>query len=357
MIKEYKKEDILNYVGNYEQLFSVRSLTYNDGKARGSRAVMVNNGSGLQFTVTPDRALDIADLTLNGINLVFINNAGVVDPRFFEYKALEFCRTWSAGLLSTCGLTQVGGNFIDENGEEHGLHGRHTATPSDHVCGHVDWIDDKPVIKIRGEMKECRLFGENIELTREITCEVGKNRIVVHDVVENLDYEKQPFMILYHSNFGYPLVCEDSYVMIPSEGPVPRDSGKGVEHYTVERYNLFEKPSQGFQEEVYYHKMKSDKDGRTSVACINEKLGIGVVMYYNVNELDCFNQWKMMGKGTYVLGMEPANCHPIGRNNEAKNGNLKYIEAREKKEITVVYEFLSCAEQISEYKKSVSDLM
>ena len=46
-------------VGHMAQVASVRRLVSDDGKGRGMRVLELNNGSGLSFTVYPDRGMDI----------------------------------------------------------------------------------------------------------------------------------------------------------------------------------------------------------------------------------------------------------------------------------------------------------
>jgi hypothetical protein len=48
------------------QLASVRRLVDDDGKGRGMRILEFNNGSGLRFTVYPDRGMDIGPATYKG---------------------------------------------------------------------------------------------------------------------------------------------------------------------------------------------------------------------------------------------------------------------------------------------------
>jgi hypothetical protein len=40
-------------------------------------------------------------------------------------------------------------------------------------------------------------------------------------------------------------------------------------------------------------------------------------------------EWKMMGEGAYVVGLEPANCHVEGRCVERERGTLQILEPGE----------------------------
>ncbi|MEM3041213.1 MAG: DUF4432 family protein, partial [Nitrososphaerota archaeon] len=48
-----------------------------------------------------------------------------------------------------------------------------------------------------------------------------------------------------------------------------------------------------------------------------------------------FIQWKMLGEGTYVMGMEPANSLVMGRDKERAWGTLQYIGPQETKEFHI----------------------
>ena len=44
----------------------------------------------------------------------------------------------------------------------------------------------------------------------------------------------------------------------------------------------------------------------------NPQIGIGVRWTYPTANLPYLMEWKMMGNGTYVVGVEPANCNGLG---------------------------------------------
>ena len=46
---------------------------------------------------------------------------------------------------------------------------------------------------------------------------------------------------------------------------------------------------------------------------------------FDTNELKCFTQWKMMGEGDYVMGLEPGNCTPDGRDVLREKKLLKFL--------------------------------
>ena len=119
---DFSRKNIYGKVGAMRQLASVRRAVLDDGKGRGMRVVDVNNGGGWSFTVYPDRGMDIGEASFKGIPLVWLTPAcGTADS--YEPENFNWLRSWGGGLLTGCGLLNVGGPC--EAGEAHGLHGRH----------------------------------------------------------------------------------------------------------------------------------------------------------------------------------------------------------------------------------------
>ena len=89
-----------------------------------------------------------------------------------------------------------------------------------------------------------------------------------------------------------------------------------------------EQPQAGYQERCYYHKF-ADANGRASI--YQPKLGAGLQISFDAEELDGFVEWKMMEVRDHVLGLECGNCYPDGRNVMRKRGMLKFLQPGEKK--------------------------
>jgi hypothetical protein len=102
-----EKSETLKYIGNLSQLGGCRHYILSEGSARGMRATDIDTGSGLQYTVLPDRAMDISLASFKGINLVYLTCNGETHPAFYEPEGIGWLRTFAAGLLTTCGLTYL----------------------------------------------------------------------------------------------------------------------------------------------------------------------------------------------------------------------------------------------------------
>jgi hypothetical protein len=89
-------------------------------------------------------------------------------------------------------------------------------------------------------------------------------------------------------------------------------------------------PVPGFREQVYYHALPADAQGLAAVRLVNKRLGLAFKVTYRVAELPYLIQWKMMGQGEYVVGLEPANCYPEGQEQVAQKGLLRHLAAGQK---------------------------
>jgi len=328
----YGRKDLLKQVGSMDQVGGVKLLELSEGVERGVRVALIRTG-GLNFLVAVDRCMDIVNAEYKGTPLGWISPTGIAAPSFYEPEGLGWIRGFPGGLLTTCGLTYMGAPTVDQ-GEPLGLHGRISYVPAKLVYAGSYWEGDEYVAALEGEVREAKIFGPNIALRRRIETKLGRKHLVVHDKVTNEGWEIQPLMILYHINLGFPVVDEGSSLVSTSRLYVPRDEeAKG----DAERFDQFHQPRSGYKEKVYFHDMLADAEGYAHSAIVNEKLldGIAVYVKYQRSELPRFIEWKMMGEGTYVVGMEPANGLVVGRDKERKWGTLQYLKPQETREFHI----------------------
>lgn len=346
------KRELLKYVGDFSQLFGIKEYTLVDGKSKGVRAFDVKNGTGLEFTILADRCLDIAGLSFNGLNCSYITKTGIVAPEYYDENGIGFLRSYLAGFLTTCGLRNVG-SPCEVDGEYFPLHGRMANTPAEQVCASTEWIDGVPVLTISGKMREARLFGENLILDRKITCKYGENKIILRNTVENCGFKREALMLLFHFNMGYPLLDENAVLVTPTAKLTPRDQ-VAINGETT--YNQCQAPTADYAEQVFYHALNADKEGNTCVALVNKNLKIGAAIHYSKNELFNFTQWKQMGEGDYVMGMEPCNCYVAGRADASKNESLEYLEPGEIRHFDLTIELVNGMEEIDNLIKKIENL-
>jgi hypothetical protein len=189
-----------------------------------------------------------------------------------------------------------------------------------------EWVGDEYHIRVRGIIEEGHIFGHKVRLVREISSVQGQNIIRIKDTVTNFGYKPTPYTILYHMNLGYPLLSEESELIIDPVSTVPATP------YAAEGINEFRrfiKPQANCQEQVYFHKMNDGSRKEAMVRLQNKKIGISLLIKFNADQLPLLTEWKMMGMGEYVLGLEPCNVPARNRVALKEDNLLPYLKAGE----------------------------
>jgi len=316
------------YMGHPSQVYGVEEHRLIGGKGDGMRLFQVRNGSGLEFTVSADRCADISRLSFKGDNFGYFSPCGYVGPEYYDNKGDGFLKSFTAGFLTTCGLTAVGLPCRDD-GEDLPLHGNISNTPAESIYA----ITEENQISIHASMRSAAVFYHKLILDRTISCPVAKNSIKITDRITNLDAKTTPFMFLYHLNIGYPLLHEELKMHIPSHSVKPRN-GRAAKD--IDNWNKIIPPQPRFEEQCYYHSFTNEG----LAAIFNPVIGKGLAIQFDAKLLDHFVQWKMMGVRDYVLGLEPANCHTDGRNVMREQGHLKFIQPDETITYSITLEIL-----------------
>ena len=222
-MKKSEMQTLRQYVGDLDAIFGIKDYTYNDGPARGMRALDVKNGKGLEMTLVADRGLDIPALRYKGVNISFAGKPGLRSPALYtEDAGRGFLKQFYAGMLTTCGITYAGA-ACEDGGRKLGLHGNYDNTPAAKVAYETVYEGDEAILRLRGEVREACVFEENMLLTREVRIHTEKNVYQVIDRVENQGFEPTPMMLIYHINFGHPLLDEGARIYVNSGHVEPRD--------------------------------------------------------------------------------------------------------------------------------------
>ena len=154
---------------------------------------------------------------------------------------------------------------------------------------------------------------------------MGESCLKIHDEVENVGYARTPHMYLYHVNVGFPIVDEGSELLAPARSVAARGD------YPAEGYGRLHAPKAGYVERVFEHQLVSEGDGTVPVAIVNRKAGLGLYQLYNREQFPHHFVWRMLGEGTYVVGIEPSTNRTAGRLDARERGELIELEAGEKR--------------------------
>jgi hypothetical protein len=318
-------------VGRVEQVGGIRRVRLIEGTEEGTEQIEVRTGAGLSYMVTPSRGMDISLTVVGDVPISWQSPNKDAHPSYYDPAGNGWLRTAAGGLLMTCGLTQVGASGADGRGP-YGLHGRMHHTPASQVAAEADWDEDEYRMEIRGIVEETSIFGDCLRLKRTISSCLGENSIRISDVIENTGFNPSPFMLLYHFNFGFPLMDERTILEFPAGAIEPRDQGM-----PLDGADTWQEPDSDFTERVYYRKLAADQTGRQSVRIRQPHfplpggaVPLEVELSWNMDVLPNLIQWQMPGAGVHVLGLEPANCRIEGRAEEAARGTLMQLAPREK---------------------------
>jgi hypothetical protein len=357
--KIWKKQDLISLIGDPQQIAGITRSRLTEGKGTGVEILQVNTGGGLQFTVLPGRGMDIAGAYFRGNALGFLSPTGITSPAYYEEPGLGWLWGFYGGLLTTCGITNAGAPSVDQ-GQPFGLHGRYSNAAAEDVSVEQKWHGDEYMLSVRGKVREAQAMGENLILTRTITTHLGAKGFTLEDHIENRDFEEQPLMMLYHFNFGFPLLGPKAWVIGPIRKTVARDEEARKDRGVEEALEVPE-PIQGYQEKVFFHNLAADKQGDTFIALLNRDIGdgtpLGMVQRFNIKELPQLTQWKMPRRGYYVLGLEPGTITPIGRGPLRESGNLPMLAGQSEYRIRIRFEVISTAEEMDALEEEAQTLV
>jgi hypothetical protein len=320
--RDFDPADLRRLVGSEAQIAGIRLVELAEGRTRGMRAAEVYTGSGFRFQVLIDRGLDVGAAEDSGRSLAWLHPA-LSSPSFHEPGGIGWLRTFGGGLVTTCGLTHFGAPDdhppVDEGPEELGLHGRASHLPAENLRLRQEWRDGRYVLEIEGETCQSRLFGENLRLHRRISTHMGARSLLIEDRVTNDGFRPSPLAVLYHCNFGFPVVSADTELLVSDREVHSRDDAarKGFDS----RRQL-EAPQEGYAEQVFFHEPRADPSGLAAAGLVNRALAFGAFARWRAAELPVVAQWKMMGPGEYVCGLEPATHEMAPTRQELRDKGL-----------------------------------
>ncbi len=351
------KEFLRKRLGSMSQLAGLKKYRLSEGRADGVTAVEVRTGTGFQYTVLPDRGMDIAWTEYKGVPVSYMSSTGVSAASYYEAEGMEWLRNFFAGLLTTCGFSNVGGPCEGEHSvigkRNFGLHGRLTNLPASEVCTSEEWENGKYVMRVSGRIRESTVHGENVTLRRTITSYLGENKLLLCDRIENESNRIQPLMLLYHMNLGYPILSENTRLLVASEIVVGASEQAQAE---IAEYAIFHEPKAGQEERCYFHKVKTDADGKAYIAVVNDDLELAVLFTYYPKQLPCFTEWKMLNEGEYVLGIEPGTNNPVGRTQAEQSGSLQTLAAGEIREVDITIEIVDGKAEIDKIERMIKKI-
>ncbi|MFM8496151.1 MAG: aldose 1-epimerase family protein [Planctomycetia bacterium] len=273
--------------------------------------------------VLPDRGLGIWKMHVGDIELGWRSPvAGPVHPRFVplgEPSGLGWLDGFDE-LVARCGIVSNGAPDFAASGRlTHGLHGRIANLPAHGVQVVLD--DSAGTVTLTGAVDETRFLCHALRMTTALTLHAGVPRLAWADTIDNLSDRPTTMQMLYHVNFGPPLLGAGAEVVVPLAELAPRDAAAAVD---VPTWNRYAAPQPGRGEEVHFMRLTPDATGRATALLVAPDGGQAASLSWRAAELPCFTLWKNQGglADGYVTGLEPATNYPNPRSFEETQGRV-----------------------------------
>lgn len=335
---------------------TVRKRRLRGGLRDGVDVVEIDNGA-FSISVLPTRGMGLWRARLGDLQLGWQSPAqGPVHPRhvdLWEPSGLG----WLAGfdeLLCRCGLESNGGPVHDSQGKLlYPLHGKIANLPAHRVTLSVD--SDSGELTLTGVVDEARLYHPKLRLTSTLRTRPGEPGVRITDEVQNLSAAPGELELVYHVNFGPPLLESGAKVVAPVKTLVPM-TDRAAEG--VASWNIYGGEEPGFTEQVYLFELAASADGQTRTLLRNAHGNLGASLAFSVRQLPCFTLWKSTQQAAdgYVTGLEPGVNYPNQRTFEAQQGRVVPLAGGERKTFELALTAHPSAESVARAEEEIARL-
>ena len=326
------------------------------GLSAGVDQVTLNCGSK-RLVVLPTRGMGIWEAENSDVRFGWDSPIqGPVHPMFVpvsEPSGLGWLEGFDE-MLTRCGMASNGAPDFDGNGIlTWPLHGRIANLPA--INASVDIDESAGKITIRGTVQEFRFHIRKLQLETEITMQLDSNEISITDRVTNLSNRPDSFQMLYHCNFGQPVLEPGSQIHAPIERLAPRDEHAAT---GVEKWNHYGPSDATESEQVYFMELAADENNNSVVVLTNPDESKGVSIGHDTSTLPCFTLWKNtvgMDDG-YVTGLEPGTNFPNPRSFEESKDRVVKLAPGKSQTMKLQIGMLSDQESVATAKQKVESL-
>jgi galactose mutarotase-like enzyme len=214
---------------------------------------------------------------------------------------------------------------------------------------------DEQKIAIRGVVEELRFHFLKLRMTTTISTTFGSSSFTVRDEITNVSTMPATMQMLYHINFGLPLLDGGSRVVAPVKTLVPRTPRAAS---AVKTWDSYSAPEPGFDEMVYFFELNAADDGSTQTLIKNAHSTRGVSLAFNKKQLPWFTLWKdTAGEADgYVTGLEPGTNFPNPRSFERSKEREVKLAPGETKSFEIRVDVLTSASEVANAEAAVAKI-
>ncbi|MEQ9892812.1 aldose 1-epimerase family protein [Pectobacterium aroidearum] len=335
------------------QHFSIEQKVLHGGRQEGSKVITITSQDGLKIALSPTRGMDLLHVTGKNIRLGWDSPVDeVVNPNTINLESRNGLG-WLEGfneMMVRCGFEWTGHPVVSE-GMIYTLHGRAGNTPASKVV--VEVSDKAPhTITVRGLLKENSFKKSNLETWTELRYVPGSESFTVHDVLTNKADYPRDYQIIYHSNFGTPILEEGARFIAPVKEISPfNDHAKTG----LATWQTYKGPTKDFDEMVFNITPYTDGQGKTLAALVNKAGDKGVSIAFDTHQLPLLTLWKNTDteKQGYVTGIEPGTNYAYPVTIEREQGRVKKLQPGQSTTFELTYSLLSSAEAVQKTEQKV----
>ena len=177
----------------------------------------------------------------------------------------------------------------------------------------------------------------------------------ISDELTNLSDYQREFQLIYHGNFGPPLLEKDAKFVAPIKQVTPFDELAANDLATWQTYLG---PTKNYGERVYNLVPYADASGKTKVMLHNAKADRGIAIAYPIEQLPYFALWKNTEtlKEGYVTGLEPATGFPYNRSIERKYGRVPTLAPGQSRTFQLDYTVLQNQDEVKAVAKEIKKI-
>lgn len=334
--------------------FSIEQKVLHGGKQEGSKIITLSSENGLTIVLSPTRGMNLLHAEGFGVRLGWDSPVKeVVNPAFINLESRNGLG-WLEGfneMMVRCGYEWTG-HPTTADGQLYTLHGKAGNTPASRV--EVEISENAPYeIRIRGLIKESTFKKADLQTLTELRYVPGSNSFSLHDVLTNHADYPHDYQIIYHSNFGKPILEEGARFIAPLENVSPfNDYAKGG----MKEWSTYSAPTRGFDEMVFNLKPLADANQQTVAAVVNKAGDKGAAIGFNVSQLPVLTMWKNTDteKQGYVTGIEPGTSYAYPVTIEREQKRVKQLAPGASTAFDLTYTLLHSSEQVAEVEKRVA---
>lgn len=336
--------------------FSLQQKVLHGGKQEGSKVLTITSKNGLTIALSPTRGMDLLHVNGDGIRLGWDSPVDeVVNPAYINLESRNGLG-WLEGfneMMVRCGYEWTGHPVV-KDGRIYTLHGKAGNTPASRV---EVTIDDKAPheIRVRGLLKEHTFKKANLETWTELRYVPGAKSFTLHDVLTNRGDYPHDYQIIYHSNFGTPILEKDSRFIAPLKSVSPfNDYAKTG----LKTWNTYGAPARDFDEMVFNLVPKADSSGKTLAAVINSKGDKGASIEFDTHQLPLLTMWKNTDtlKQGYVTGIEPGTNYAYPVTIEKEQGRVRQLQPGQSTTFELTYTLLSSASAVNATEQRIKQI-